>query len=394
MKICSNRSIDTDVIERALGLTTNEPLRPEEWLQARTRVFDTGLFRRVDVSSEPIPVSDAPEGIQPMRMRVVVEEWPILRARYGVQVAQERPEDSVTGRDLVPGLSADITRRTLFGRAVTLGAAAELERRQRLGRVFVSAPTMIGLPVQSSLILERARRDFASDTLVTHTSSVAFEQRVRVTPTINLSYTYRFEENHTFDTQPNDPIPFDVLVHVGRVTGSAAWDTRDDPGDTTRGWLVSSSIELAAEALASEIAYLRWLSQGYYFKPFRRVVFASAVRVGLVGPLAGQDLLPSFRFFVGGARTVRGVEEDGVGERDFLGFPEGGQGLLVLNQEVRFPIYRWLGGVGFIDSGTVLPETKIAFRDMTTSTGFGLRLTTPFGILRADYGRRTQRKPM
>ena len=384
--VSGNRSIDTDVIERALGLTPNQPLRPEEWLQARTRVFDTGLFRRVDVSSEPIGSAGA-EGTQPMRMRVVVEEWPILRARYGVQVAQERPEDSVTGRDLVPGLSADITRRTLFGRAVTVGAAAGLERRERLGRVFVNAPTMIGLPIQSSLILERARRNFASDTLVTNTSSIAWEQRVRITPRINLSYTYRFEENHTFDTQPNDPIPFDILVHVGRLTGSAAWDTRDDPGDTARGWLVSSSMELAAERLASDIAYLRWLSQGYYFRPYRGVVFASAVRVGLVGPLAGQDLLPSFRFFAGGARTIRGVEEDGVGERDFFGAPEGGQGLLVLNQEVRFPIYRWLRGVGFIDAGTVLPETKIAFRDMTTSTGFGLRLATPFGMLRADYGR-------
>jgi outer membrane protein assembly factor BamA/autotransporter translocation and assembly factor TamB len=387
--VSGNRSIDTDVIERALGLTPNEPLRPEGWLQARTRVFDTGLFRRVDVSSEAITSADAAEGTQPMRMRVVVEEWPILRARYGVQVAQERPEDSVTGRDLVPGLSADITRRTLFGRAITLGAAAGLERRERLGRVFVNAPTMIGLPIQSSLILERARRDFAADTLVTHTSSIAWEQRVRVTPTINLSYTYRFEENHTFDTQPapNDPIPFDILVHVGRLTGSAAWDTRDDPYDSTRGWLASSSIELADERLASDIAYLRWLSQAYYFKPWRGLVFASAARAGLVGPLAGQDLLPSFRFFVGGARTIRGVEEDGVGERDFFGAPEGGQGLLVLNQELRFPIYRWLRGVGFIDTGNVLPETKIAFRDMTTSTGFGLRLTTPFGILRADYGR-------
>jgi outer membrane translocation and assembly module TamA len=58
-----------------------------------------------------------------------------------------------------------------------------------------------------------------------------------------------------------------------------------------------------------------------------------------------------------------------------------------LNQEVRFPIYRWLRGVGFIDSGSLLPETRIAFKDMTTSSGFGLRLTTPFGVVRADYGR-------
>ena len=386
--VTGNRSIDTDVIERALDLMPNEPLRPQAWLQARSRVFDTGLFRRVDVSSEPVAEGNAADGIRPMRMRVAVDEWPAFRLRYGVQVAEERPEDNVEGRDLVPGLSADITRRTLFGRAVTVGGATQLERRERSGRVFVNAPTMIGLPVQSSLILERSRRDFVSDTLVTDISRIAWEQRARVTPAITVSYTYRFEENHTFDTQPNDAtIPFDILVHIGRLTASAAWDTRDNPGDTVRGSLVSTSVEVAADRLASEISYLRWLSQAYYFKPWRGVVFASAARAGLVGPLGDQDLLSSFEFFLGGARTIRGVEEDAVAGRDVFGFPISGRGLLVFNQEVRFPIYGWLRGVGFIDSGTLSPETKLAFRDMTMSSGFGLRLTTPFGVVRGDYGR-------
>ena len=350
-------------------------------------MFDTGLFRRVDVSSEPVAEGNAADGIRPMRMRVAVDEWPAFRLRYGVQVAEERPEDNVEGRDLVPGLSADITRRTLFGRAVTVGGAAQVERRERSGRVFVNAPTMIGLPVQSSLILERARRDFVSDTLVTDISRIAWEQRARVTPAITVSYTYRFEENHTFDTQPDTTIPFDILVHIGRLTASAAWDTRDNPGDTVRGSLVSTSVEVAADRLASEISYLRWLSQAYYFKPWRGVVFASAARAGLVRPLGGQDLLSSFEFFLGGARTIRGVEEDAVAGRDVFGFPISGRGLLVFNQEVRFPIYGWVRGVGFIDSGTLSPETKITFRDMTMSSGFGLRLMTPFGVVRGDYGR-------
>jgi outer membrane translocation and assembly module TamA len=44
-------------------------------------------------------------------------------------------------------------------------------------------------------------------------------------------------------------------------------------------------------------------------------------------------------------------------------------------------------GVGFVDFGTLSPEAKITFRDMTTSTGFGIRLMTPFGVVRVDYGR-------
>ena len=52
--VTGNRAIDSDVIVRALGLEINQPLRPEESLRARTRVFETGLFRRVDISPEMV----------------------------------------------------------------------------------------------------------------------------------------------------------------------------------------------------------------------------------------------------------------------------------------------------------------------------------------------------
>ena len=386
--IAGNRGIDTDVIERALRLEPDQPLRPADWLQARTRVFETGLFRRVDVTPELLADRATPERA-PVRMQVTVEEWPALRARYGLQVAEERPEDNVKGRDLVPGLSGDITRRTLFGRAVTIGAAAGLQRRERLGRAFVNAPTMAGLPVRSSLIVERARRDFAAATLVTDTTGIAWEQRVRTTPRLNLSYAYRFERNHTFDTQPRaGDIPFDILVDVARLTANGAWDTRDDQLDTMRGTLLSSSVELAAQRLGSDISYVRSLSQAYHFRPWRGLVFASAARAGVVQPLGGQELIPSVRFYAGGARTVRGVEEDSLGERDFFGDPVGGEGLLVLNQEVRFPLYRWLRGVAFVDIGGVFSDPTPRWGDMKTSIGAGLRVTTPFGVLRADYAGR------
>jgi outer membrane protein assembly factor BamA len=385
--ISGNRGIDTDVIERALRLEQDQPVRPGDWLQARTRVFETGLFRRVDVSPEVLAAGATGDTV-PVRMQVAVEEWPALRARYGFQVAEERPEDSVSGRDLRPGLSADITRRTLFGRAVTLGAAAGVQQRERLGRVFLNAPTFAGLPVRSSLIAEAAHRDVAAATLVTSTSSIAWEQRMRVSPRLNLSYVYRFERNHTYDTEPPPgDIPFDILIDVARITGSGAWDTRDDPADTTRGTLLSTSLEFAAERLGSDFAYVRSLSQAYHFRPVKRVVLASAARYGIVEPREGQDLIPSLRFFAGGSRTVRGVDEDSLGETDFFGDPIGGKVLLVLNQEARFPVYRWLRGVGFVDVGNVWAEPPVKLGDMTASAGVGVRLWTPFGILRADFAK-------
>ena len=389
VEVTGNRAIDADVIVLALALDVNQPLRAAESLQARSRVFDTGLFRRVDVTVEAVEAGDG--DTRPMRLRVTVEEWPALRLRYGLQVAEERPEGQVEGRDLVPGLSADLTRRTLFGRAIAVGGAVELQRRERRGRAFVNAPTLAGWPIESSLVLERSREHFAAVTLVTDRQGIAWEQRTRVARALSLSYSYRFERNHTFETEaplnPDFPV-FDITINIARITGSAAWDTRDDPADTTRGSLLSSSLEYAPAAAGSDIWFVRELAQAYHFRSWRGAVLASAARVGVVRSLGDQELIVSERFFAGGARTVRGVAEDTLGTRDFFGDPAGGRALLVFNQEVRVPVYRWVRAVGFVDAGNVFDRwSEVGISNLVGSVGVGLRLVTPFALLRADYAK-------
>ena len=384
--VTGNRSIDADVIVRALGLTIDEPLRADELLQGRTRVLDTQLFRRVDVSSEVLAERTP---VTPIRLKVTVEEWPALRLRYGVQVAEERPEGKIAGRELVPGLSADLTRRTLFGRAIRTGAVLDLQRRTRRARTFLTAPTLLGLPVESSLVLEKSRQTFAASAFITDGQGISWEQRTRVARALSVSYAYRFEWNHTFDTQPaEDDIPFDIAINIARLNTAVAWDTRDDPTDTIRGSLYSASIEYAPEALGSDIRFVRFVTQAYSFHPWRGTVFASAARFGAAGALGDQELIFSERFFAGGAGTVRGVGEDLLGGMDFFGDPTGGQASVIFNQEVRVPIYRWVRGVGFFDAGNVFEGWRdVRFGDLVGSVGVGIRLATPFALLRADYAK-------
>jgi len=387
--VAGNSAIDADVIVRAVGLPVNAPLRVADLLQARARVFDTGLFRRVDVASEPGLSSDDGHEV-PVRLRVAVEEWPALRVRYGFQVQEEHPESEIERRGLVPGLSADLMRRTLFGGAIAVGGAVEWQRRERLGRVFLDTRSLFGLPIGSSLVAERSRRDFTAVTLVTDRSSVTWGQRARVASHLSLSYAYTFERNHTFDTKPVDPdaFVFDITINIARLNAAVAWDSRNDPVETTRGTLASYSLEYAPEGLGSDIRFVRSVAQAYHFRPWRGLVFASAARAGVVVPLSGQDLIPSERFFAGGARTVRGVAEGGLGARDFFGDPAGGEVLAVFNQEVRLPIYRWLRGVGFLDAGNVFARSRDArLRGLVGSIGVGLRFASPFALLRADYAR-------
>src|SRR5262249_26690109 len=116
--------------------------------------------------------------------------------------------------------------------------------------------------------------------------------------------------------------------------------------------------------------------------------FASAARLGLAGALGGQELILSEHFFAGGSRTVRGVDENSLGPRDFFGDPTGGASMLLLNQEARGAVFEWLPGVGFVDAGNVFPTVgDLKLNDLVGSVGFGFRVATPFSILRVDYGR-------
>jgi translocation and assembly module TamA len=52
---------------------------------------------------------------------------------------------------------------------------------------------------------------------------------------------------------------------------------------------------------------------------------------------------------------------------------------------VRFPIYKLFRGVGFVDAGGTYNDLA-SFGPLRVGTGFGLRLATPFALIRIDLG--------
>ena len=123
-------------------------------------------------------------------------------------------------------------------------------------------------------------------------------------------------------------------------------------------------------------------------------VWAASYRMGIAGAF-GNSLQPFDRFTAGGATTVRGFEQDSLGPVD----PDyetviGGEGLVLFNQELRFPIYRWFQGVTFYDAGNVfLYASDFRPFNLRHSAGAGLRLVLPFGLLRFDYAWVLDRQP-
>ncbi len=61
--------------------------------------------------------------------------------------------------------------------------------------------------------------------------------------------------------------------------------------------------------------------------------------------------------------------------------------MLVLNNEVRFPLISIVDGVLFSDIGNVFSRlSDFSLSDLRKSAGAGVRLRTPWFLIRGDYG--------
>jgi outer membrane protein insertion porin family len=378
---------DAATIAQALNVTAGMPVGAAALGAARRRLYESGTYRSVEIALEPAPAAvplAQTVAERPVVARIRVEERPRYSLRYGLAVNSEL--NDAEERETRLGFAADFENRNLLGRGLTVGLSARLRRDQEVGRVYLSANRFFTLPLRSTVFVSRSRQDIGSvdfpdsqgDSNVTEISA---EQMYRVRGFLDLRYGYGLGRNHTATSL------LDVTAKVARLTTSALVDRRNDPFDPVRGWFSSANFELSRPGLGSDISFLKSYLQLYQFAPLRGgVVLASAARVGLARTFRNEDLIPSEQFLAGGATSVRGYREDDLGPRSIFGDAEGGSALFVANSEVRFPIYRWIRGVGFVDLGDIYPTVSDLLKSVQASTGGGLRVDTPVGLLRFDLG--------
>jgi len=333
------------------------------------------------------------DGLQPVKAQVSVVEYPAWALRYGTQLESELEadiEEFTSSRNL--GLVAEVKNPNLFGRALTLGLFGQYKREEQDATVFLATSRLFGWRARSSLYGFYTRANIRDEggvdvVALTTRKGVSADQRWRVGG-IQIIYGYRFERNRTFDPAPppNDPFPLDFVANLARLSGAALFDRRDDPLNARKGTFTSISWDHSGLWLGSDVRNRKLLAQQHTFVPLgARLVLASRVQTGFVfGP---DDLLPNDSFRAGGATTVRGYGEDSLGPRNSNGVPSGGEMLVILNHEARFPINRWAHGVGFVDAGNISgKDESFSWRELKIGYGVGLRFNTPVGVLRVDLG--------
>jgi outer membrane protein insertion porin family len=434
--IAGNERTKVETIEREAGLEPGMPLSFVTLSEAQRRLSALGLFRKIQVS----PVAGGPGNRHDVL--VIVEEAPVYSVGYGggLEGAYVLRTNAATGLpeqrfDVAPRGFFEIGRRNLWGKnrsvnlfvrsaihtsgtfntdqappsSPTTGTSTSAFNEYRVLGTY-REPRFFGLPFDFTATVNadqaiRSTFDF-------NRKQVFAEGRHRFGPSLAVAGRYSLSRNRIFNSQidPASQLDVDKLfpqVRLSAFSGSVVRNTRDDAFEPTRGTLLSFDATLAAQAIGSEVGFVKGFWQAFVYKQvpkFSGAVVAAGARLGLANgfrqvvqqpdgsvTVIDQELPASERFFSGGDTSVRGFALDQLGSASVLdpnGVSNGGNGLVVFNAELRMPLWkkRSLGGVVFVDTGNVFARmADMDLAQLRTTVGVGARWKSPVGPLRLDF---------
>ncbi len=407
----SLKTTNPSLVYHNLLLNPGDPLSPTAITDTQRRLYDLGVFARVDAGIEN------PDGETDRKYVLYnMEEAARYSLAFGVGAELGRIGGCQTCLDapagqagFSPRVSFDITRNNLWGLGHSLSLRTRVSTLDRRGLLNYTWPRFRRhdhLSLSFTGLYEDSR-DVRTFSFKRAEGSVQLSQRVSKATTFFYRYTYR---RVSVDQATLKITPFLIPllsqpVRVGITSFAMIQDRRDDPVDPHKGIYNTVDIGLAEHFFGSQVDFMRFLVRNATYHPLgKRLVLARSTEVGNIYAfnIHGDPLnavpLPE-RFFGGGGTSHRGFPENQSGPRDpTTGFPLGGTALLFNQTELRFPLIGDnVGGVIFHDAGNTYSSlSNVSFRVhqknlqdfdyMVHAVGFGIRYRTPVGPLRVDLG--------
>lgn len=370
--ISGNRRTPEKVIRRELVFTKGEPVVQSQIVESQKNLYNLNIFELVNIQRKKIPDQPGQEQIL-----VEVREMPLFYLGYGLRYDSD---DNLEG-------FGDVEFKNLFGRSRNGILFYRQNQWEKNFRFSLSDPYFFGLPINTlhSFSLLNEKRSG----VITDEFGYTVEQQLQLPLSLRLSYLYRLSHIHTYDEEASGPFAFDISWWLSEVSTHLIRDTRSDKLNARTGSFFSLSLTYSPSFLGSSFTYIRGFGQYSLFLPLLdKLTWASNIRIGLIDTFEQGSILYSKRYFAGGGNSIRGFEKDQVGPYSYyLERPQGGHALFIINQELRFPVYKSFSGVVFFDAGNVYPFIE-DFQpwELRTSAGCGLRFNSPIGLLRLDYG--------
>lgn len=159
---------------------------------------------------------------------------------------------------------------------------------------------------------------------------------------------------------------------VHSVTLAKVYDNRDNVFNPTEGKRISLSSEFAGKALGGQFDFDKYIID---YRQYIKVGSKQVLAMRLTSGAATGDVPDASLFTVGGIDTLRGYEDDLFK----------GKKMFTSSIEYRYPIAKKIQGLVFADAGNAW-DGAYRINDLYCSIGGGLRMETPLGPVRLEYG--------
>jgi outer membrane protein insertion porin family len=211
-----------------------------------------------------------------------------------------------------------------------------------------------------------------------------------------VTFAFRQEHVQLRDVKTTE-IPVALTSNTRSLKLTFVRDLRNNLFNATEGMYIETSSEYGGYYTSRTSGFLRLLATFKYFYTISRdVVAATSFETGWIDSRQGFRSIPlQERFYIGGPNSLRGFKYTKAGDLDERGKAIGGSFKIQWNVvEFRRTLYRMVGGVIFADVGNVWQHAAdVRFRDLRSDAGAGLRINTPIGLARLDYGFNLDRRP-
>jgi outer membrane protein insertion porin family len=360
------------VVQRELLFSPGDIVRYSHLLQSQRDLYLTGLFESVFIRPQPPADEDS------AKKDILVE----LRERMAWELNAGIGYGSIEKARLTLGLA----NMNLAGTARKVGLTGKISFVNRRAEISFTEPWTLGYRWRTdiNLLTEYAEEPGFDLTRTGGRIEVgrSFSHRS------SASLTYRQEQVNLRHIRVR-PVPEKYKINLRTLTLSLVYDTRDNLFNSTRGLYLEWTNEMAGAFLRGTDTFVRSIGRAKYFHRLTgSTLLAHSLEAGWMDVFGSSREIPlNERFFTGGPNSLRGFEYRLVGPLDENDYPLGGKFKTTLNLEVRQGLYKWVGGVLFTDMGNVWKEMEGAhLDDIRVSPGLGLRVNTPLGIFRCDYG--------
>jgi outer membrane protein insertion porin family len=390
-----NRSL----VGRLAGIETGERFAQSRVLQAQRRLYASRLFDRVYVNVSPGRANDSLIMDRPresLDVRVDVSELPprSLGLGAGVQLLPWRvllaPEwEHLNVLGIGHSFSVGVSYSPVLSRNLLRDYRLNLNLAYRIPYLTRWEVNLATQPfVNWEYQLGRYELEYGAENGMSHDFS----------SNLSMTLANRLRRVQNSDTSATAAeLPVQAITNALSV--ALAYDTRNDLFYPVRGGYLRPSVEVAGGWLGGSNDFYRFSCEIRYFRRFLlNHVLALRALTGAVVPYGVSHVVPYYEeFYLGGANSLRGYGEKAIGPvvtaTDSHHY---GDVLLNANAELRSPlvpintsIVKGLGGALFLDGGNVFGSGgNYAFGKLQFAAGGGLRLNTPIGPVRLDYGKR------